>query len=36
MVVMDVLGVLHREPNARVVTKADHDRFVTMLREAVS
>jgi purine nucleosidase len=35
MVVMDVLGVLHREPNARVVTKASHDRFVAMLREAV-
>lgn len=36
MVVMDVLGVLHREPNARVVTKASHDRFVAMLREAVA
>ena len=36
MVVMDVLGVLHREPNALVVTKASHERFVQMLREAVS
>jgi purine nucleosidase len=36
MVVMDVLGVLHREPNALVVTKASHERFVQMLREAVA
>lgn len=36
MVVMDVLGVLHREPNALVVTRASHERFVQMLREAVS
>ena len=36
MVVMDLLGVLHREPNARVVTKASHDRFIAMLREAVA
>lgn len=36
MVIMDLLGVLHREPNARVVTKASHDRFIAMLREAVN
>jgi len=36
MVVMDVLGVMHRQPNARVVTKASHEHFVHMLREALS
>ena len=32
MVVMDLLGVTRREPNALVVMHADHDRFVDMLR----
>ncbi len=36
MVVMDTLGVTHREPNALVVTKGDHGRFMAMLAEAVS
>jgi purine nucleosidase len=36
MVVMDTLGVTHREPNALVVTKGDHDRFMAMLVDAVS
>ncbi len=36
MVVMDTLGVMHREPNALVVTKGDHERFMAMLAEAVS
>ena len=36
MVVMDTLGVTHREPNALVVTKGDHDRFMAMLAAAVS
>ena len=36
MVVMDTLGVTHREPNALVVTKGDHERFMAMLTEAVS
>ena len=36
MVVMDTLGVTHREPNALVVTKGDHERFMTMLADAVS
>jgi purine nucleosidase len=35
MVVMDLLGLTHAEPNALVVTKADHQRFVTMLHDAV-
>jgi purine nucleosidase len=36
MVVMDVLGLQHTAPNAVVVTAADHDRFVAMLRAALS
>lgn len=36
MVVMDTLGVTHREPNALVVTKGDHARFMAMLADAVS
>ena len=36
MVVMDTLGVTHREPNALVVTKGDHEHFMAMLAEAVS
>ena len=36
MVVMDTLGVTHREPNALVVTKGDHERFMAMLAAAVS
>jgi purine nucleosidase len=36
MVVMDVLGLQHAEPNALVVTAADHERFVAMLRAALS
>ncbi|MEY2939603.1 MAG: hypothetical protein RIS58_590 [Actinomycetota bacterium] len=36
MVVMDTLGVTHREPNALVVTKGDHGRFMAMLTDAVS
>ncbi len=35
MVVMDLLGLMHREPNALVVTAADGDRFRQMLRDAV-
>ena len=35
MVVMDVLGVLHRPANAKVVTRASNARFIEMLREAV-
>jgi hypothetical protein len=35
MVVMDVLGFTSQEPNALVVTAADHDRFMTMLRAAL-
>lgn len=36
MVVMDLLGLTHHEPNALVVTAADRDRFVRMLRTAVA
>jgi purine nucleosidase len=36
MVVMDVLGFTGHEPNALVVTEADNDRFVAMLRAALS
>ena len=36
MVVMDVLGITGHEPNALVVTEADGDRFVAMLRAALS
>lgn len=36
MVVMDTLGVLHRSPNARVVTSADSKLFLSMLTDAVS
>ena len=36
MVVMDTLGVTHRDPNALVVTKGDHERFMAMLVDAVS
>jgi purine nucleosidase len=35
MVVMDVLGLTGREPNALVVTSADRERFLAMLRAAV-
>ena len=35
MVVMDVLGVLHRPANATVVTRASNARFIEILREAV-
>lgn len=36
MVVMDVLGLTGAEPNALVVTEADDDRFVAMLRASLS
>jgi purine nucleosidase len=36
MVVMDLLGLTGREPNALVVTAADRNRFLAMLRAAVS
>ena len=36
MVVMDVLGLTDQEPNALVVTTADRDRFLDMLRTAVA
>jgi purine nucleosidase len=36
MVVMDVLGLGHHTPNALVVTEADHQRFVDMLRGALA
>lgn len=36
MVLMDLLGFLPHEPNALVVTSADRDRFVEMLRDALS
>ena len=35
MVVMDLLGFTGLEPNALVVTAADHERFVAMLRDAL-
>ena len=31
MVVMDTLGVMHQEPNAFVVTRASHEKFMSML-----
>ena len=33
---MDLLGFTGQEPNARVVTAADRDRFLDMLRAAVT
>jgi purine nucleosidase len=36
MVVMDLLEFTDQQPNALVVTKADRDRFIEMLRAAVS
>ena len=36
MVVMDLLGLTGREPNALVVIAADRERFLAMLRDAVS
>jgi purine nucleosidase len=36
MVVMDLLGLTGQEPNALVVTAADRERFLAMLRDAVS
>jgi purine nucleosidase len=36
MVVMDVLGLTQREPNALVVIAADRGRFLAMLRNSVS
>jgi len=36
MVVMDVLGLTHQAPNARVVTAADRDRFLAMLHAALT
>jgi purine nucleosidase len=36
MVVMDLLGLTGREPNALVVMVADSERFLAMLRDAVS
>jgi purine nucleosidase len=36
MVVMDVLGLTHRAPNALVVTDADGDRFLQILRAALT
>jgi inosine-uridine nucleoside N-ribohydrolase len=35
MVVMDTLGVLHQVPNARVVTRADSELFLSMLTDAM-
>jgi inosine-uridine nucleoside N-ribohydrolase len=35
MVVMDLLGLTHAEPNASVVTRADRARFIEMLRTAL-
>lgn len=35
MVVMDTLGVLHQVPNARVVTRANSELFLSMLTDAV-
>lgn len=35
-VVMDVLGLTHHEPNALVVTEADADRFLAILRSALT
>ncbi len=36
MVVMDLLGLTEREPNARVVTRADSTRFLDILRSALA
>lgn len=36
MVVMDVLGLAHREPNATVVTAADEAKFLAMLRRSLA
>jgi purine nucleosidase len=36
MVVMDLLGLTHHEPNALVVTAADQPRFLQMLRAALA
>jgi purine nucleosidase len=36
MVVMDLLGLTGRDPNALVVMAADRERFLAMLRDAVS
>lgn len=36
MVVMDLLEFTGEEPNALVVTAADHDRFIAMLRAAIA
>jgi hypothetical protein len=36
MVVMDLLGLSDRQPNATVVTAADGSRFLEMLRDAVT
>jgi purine nucleosidase len=36
MVVMDLLGLTGREPNALVVMAADRERFLAMLRDSVS
>ena len=35
MVVMDTLGVMHQEPNAFVVTRASHEKFMSMLVDAL-
>jgi purine nucleosidase len=35
MVVMDTLGVMHQEPNAIVVTRASHEKFMSMLVDAL-
>lgn len=36
MVVMDVLGLCHARPNAKVVTAADPDRFLAILRATLN
>ena len=35
MVVMDTLGVMHQKPNAFVVTRASHEKFMSMLVDAL-
>ena len=35
MVVMDTLGVMHQEPNAIVVTRASHEKFMSILMDAL-
>ena len=35
MVVMDTLGVMHQKPNAYVVTRASHEKFMSMLVDAL-